>query len=47
MDAERKAADLNDMERVKIGERLKLARELIGDVNALGHFMAWKSPDER
>lgn len=46
-DAERQAASLNDADRAKLLERLKLARELIGDLNALDHFMAWKSPDER
>ena len=46
-DAERQAADLNDANRAKALERLKLARELIGTVNAIDHFLDWKSPDER
>ena len=28
-------------------DRLKRARELIGTVDALDHFMIWKSPEER
>lgn len=46
-DAERQAASLNDADRAKVLERLKLARELIGTVNAIDHFLDWKSPDER
>lgn len=46
-DAERKAANLNDSERLKILDRLKRARELVGSVDALDHFMVWRSPDER
>jgi len=46
-DAERRAAELSDDERLKLIERLRRARELIGSVNALDHFMAWSSPDER
>lgn len=46
-DAERGAANLSDSERLKILERLKRARELVGSVDVLDHFMAWRSPDER
>ena len=46
-DAERKAAELGESERLKIMERLKLARELIGSVEALDYFSVWRSPDER
>jgi hypothetical protein len=46
-DAEKKAAELGENERLKILERLKLARELIGSVEALDYFKAWRSPDER
>lgn len=46
-DAERQAGELNDAYRAKLLERLKLARELIGTVNAIDHFLDWKSPDER
>lgn len=47
LDAERRAAYLSGNERLKILERLKRARELVGSVDALDHFMAWRSPDER
>lgn len=46
-DAEQKAANLSDSEKLKILERLKLAREMIGGIDALDHFMAWESPSER
>jgi hypothetical protein len=46
-DAERKAAELSENERLKILERLKRARELIGSVEALDRFIGWRSPDER
>jgi hypothetical protein len=46
-EAERRAADLGDEERLKLLERLRLARELIGSIDALEHFMAWRSPEER
>lgn len=46
-EAERRAGDLGDVERLKLLERLGLARELIGSIDALEHFMAWRSPEER
>lgn len=46
-DAERQAVDLEDEERIRLLDRLKRARELIGTVDALGHFMIWKAPEER
>jgi hypothetical protein len=46
-DAERRTANLSDNERLKILERLKRARELVGSVDVLDHFMVWRSPDER
>ena len=46
-DAERRATNLSDNERLKVLERLKRARGLVGSVDALDHFMSWKSPDER
>jgi hypothetical protein len=46
-DAEQRAAKLSDNQRLKTLERLKLARELVGSVDALDRFMRWKSPDER
>ena len=47
LDAERRAAALTDNERLKILERLKRARLLIGSADTLDHFMMWRSPDER
>jgi len=46
-DAEMKAAVLSETEKNKIHERLKLARDLFGSVDALDHFRDWRSPDER
>lgn len=47
LDAERRTANLSDNERLKVLERLKRARELVGSVDVLEHFMVWRSPDER
>ena len=46
-DAESKAEALGDEERSAIIDRLKLARQLIGGVDALERFRAWKAPEER
>ena len=46
-DAEQRAAGLSDDERFRLLERLKLAREMVGSVDALDRFMAWKAPKER
>jgi hypothetical protein len=46
-DAELRLEGLNDVERVMILDRLKRARELLGGVDALERFKAWKSPEER
>lgn len=46
-DAERRSADMDEDERLKLLDRLRRARELIGSIDALDHFLAWKSPDER
>lgn len=46
-EAERRADGLEEGERLKLLERLRHARELIGSVDALDHFLVWKSPDER
>jgi hypothetical protein len=46
-DAERRAADLGESERVRVLERLKLARGMVGSVDAMDHFIQWKSPEER
>ena len=46
-DAAQRAANLSDDKKLKILERLKIARELVGSIDALEHFMKWRSPDER
>ncbi|NMF87665.1 hypothetical protein [Aromatoleum petrolei] len=46
-DIERRADELSPGERAQLLDRLKRARELIGPVDALEHFMAWKTPEER
>lgn len=46
-DAEKRAASLSDDQKLKMLERLRLAREMIGSVDALDHFLAWRSPAER
>ncbi len=46
-DAERRVADLDTDERLRMLDRLKSARELIGSVDALERFRSWKSPEER
>jgi hypothetical protein len=45
-DVEHKIADLNESDRLRITDRLKRARQLIGSVDALENFLKWKSPDE-
>lgn len=47
VEAERMSSALDVEERLKLMDRLKRARKLIGSVDALDHFLAWKSPDER
>ena len=46
-DAERRAAGLSDDEQIRLLEKLKLARKMIGSADALDRFMAWRAPDER
>lgn len=46
-DAERRAERLDEPQRTEAVERLKHARELLGGVDALERFRAWKAPDER
>jgi len=46
-DAEQRAGTLNGDMRLKMLERLKLARELVGSVDAFDRFMRWQLPDER
>lgn len=47
LDAELRVATLSDNERLKILERLKRARLLVGSIDTLDHFVAWRSPDKR
>lgn len=46
-EAERRAADLGDVEKSMILERLKLAREMVGSTDALQWLRSWRAPDER
>lgn len=46
-DAEQRAAVLSDDERLRLLDRLKLAREMVGSIDALDRFLAWRAPDER
>jgi len=46
-DAERRATGLGESEKNEILERLRRARELLGGVDALQRFRAWRAPDER
>lgn len=46
-DIQRRATNLPEEEKTKLLERLKLAREIIGGVDALERFRVWRSPDER
>lgn len=46
-DVERRAENLEGDERIRLSDRLRRARELIGSTDALEHFLNWKSPEER
>lgn len=46
-DAERRVENLEGDDRLKLSDRLRRARELIGNTDALEHFLQWKSPEER
>jgi len=46
-DAEQRTAGLSENDRFRLLDRLKLAREMVGSVDALDRFLAWRSPDER
>ena len=46
-DAEQRLEGLNDEDRAAILDRLKRAREFLGDVDALERFKSWRAPDER
>lgn len=45
-DAELRANDLSEDNKLKILGRLQRARELIGSTEALEHFIRWRAPDE-
>lgn len=47
IDAEQRLSDLPDDVRDQILGRLRHARELIGNVDALEIFRSWRAPDER
>jgi len=46
-DAEQRVTGLGDEDRLRLLDRLKLAREMVGRVDALDRFLAWRAPDER
>ena len=46
-DAETHAARLDCEEKNHVLDRLKLAREMIGRIDALDYFRHWRTPDER
>lgn len=46
-EAEQRAAGLGDEERARLLERLRRAREMVGSVDALDRFLAWRVPEER
>lgn len=46
-DIERRAATLSETEKLRLFERVKIARELAGSTDAFDHFLKWRSPDER
>lgn len=46
-DIEQRTESLDEDEKLKVLERLTIARELIGSTDALEHFFRWRSPDER
>ena len=46
-DAERRARDLPDGQNERSIERLRQARALIGSIDALERFDAWRAPEER
>lgn len=46
LEVERCLTGLNDQDRAKGLERLQMARDLLGDVDALSLLWSWRSPDE-
>ena len=47
VDAERRARNLPAEERERLIERLQRARQLVGSIDTLKHFKAWRTPEER
>ena len=45
-DAERRANNLSDEERLLVVDRLRDSRSLLGGVDALQRFLAWKAPEK-
>lgn len=46
-DAEQRLDQLPADDKTRLTERLRLARDLVGSVDPLDYFLAWKSPAER
>ncbi len=46
-DVEQRANIMGGEERLKILDRIERGRELIGSLDALDHFIKWKTPEER
>lgn len=46
-DVEKRASCLGDAERDALLSRVRLAREMIGEVDALSRFRVWRAPGER
>jgi len=38
---------LSENDSFRLLDRLKLAREMVGSVDALDRFLAWRTPEER
>jgi len=45
-DAEQRANDLGEDNKLKISERLQKAQDLIGSTDALEYFLRWRTPNE-
>jgi hypothetical protein len=45
-DVKQRANGLSEDKKLKILERLQKAREMIGSIEALEHFVSWRAPDE-
>jgi len=45
--AKRRSGDLPEEERAALVQRLEEARAMFGGTDAIQHFRAWRSPEER